>query len=89
MKYKAGVKAGKLANGLELGKGKVVHVLDGQYSLCGQTAARAWAERELADVTCAKCIKKLRKELTVSTLLNGVDEMTYSDELYIESKGEK
>lgn len=75
IKYRAAVKAGKLANVLELGKGKVVHVLDGQYSLCGQTAARAWAEREMNEVTCVKCVKKLRKELTMRTLLNGVDEM--------------
>lgn len=89
MKYRAGVKAGKLANGLELGKGKVVHIIDGQYSLCGQSPARAWAERELNQASCAKCIKKLRKEITMRNLLNGVDEMTLSDELYLESKGEK
>lgn len=80
-KYSGAVKAGKLANGLERGKGKVVHIIDSRYvgvwgySLCGERPAIAWSERELTAATCPKCIRQLRKEITMSNLLGQIDEM--------------
>ncbi len=67
MKYKNAIKAGKLANGWERGKGSVVHLVPEQYVYCGGTAACgerpaiAWSEREDLVVTCKKCLKAVTK----------------------------
>lgn len=60
---KTAVKAGKLANGWERGKGRVVHLIDTkkdlymQKALCGEQPAIQWTEREDAQPTCSKCLK--------------------------------
>jgi hypothetical protein len=64
-----GVKAGKLSNGYERGKGQIIHAiecsidsyLDMQYALCGDRPKILWAEREVTknEVTCKKCLKKI------------------------------
>lgn len=72
---KAGVKAGRLANGMERGKGRVVHAVDGQYSLCGQLPANQWSERELSEITCPRCIRLMRKEISMSNMLSDVRKM--------------
>jgi hypothetical protein len=61
------VKAGKLANGFELGKGKIVHLVDSDKeidlycrdSLCGERPAISWTEVD-CEVTCSKCLRKLK-----------------------------
>lgn len=65
---RGGVKAGRLRNGLEKGKGKVVHAVETtrdflymEASLCGQMPSVHWSQRKLEDVTCPKCLKKLQE----------------------------
>jgi hypothetical protein len=76
-KMKAAAKAGKLANGLELGKGKIIHAVENtsynSESICGTKPAIAWSERELTEINCPKCIKQMRRELTIKNLLNQID----------------
>lgn len=76
---KAAVKAGKLSNGLENDKGKVVHFVEdlgmNTRSLCGTRPANQWSERELLEVNCEKCIKKLRQQLTIKAFVNQIDGM--------------
>jgi hypothetical protein len=60
--YKTVIKAGRLSNGFELGKGKVVHLADNDYiALCGSKPAITFTEVS-RDISCAKCLK-LKKEL--------------------------
>ena len=61
---KAYVKAGRLVNGWERGKGTVVHAVseNSAESVCGQRPAIAWAERELHQINCAKCMDKVRAD---------------------------
>jgi hypothetical protein len=59
MIYKV-IKAGKLANGFERGKGSIVHLSKSSYygpALCGAVPAIQWIERNEREVTCAKCLK--------------------------------
>lgn len=65
------IKAGKLANGFERGKGKIVHLVfdEGIYygpSLCGEVAAIQFIEVIDKEVTCKKCIKLNALELKES-----------------------
>lgn len=58
------IKAGKLANGAERGKGAVVHACHGpepylEKALCGEAPKIQWSVRRGAAVTCAKCLKRL------------------------------
>jgi len=55
------VKAGKLANGAEKGKGLIVHLSEYSYygpALCGAIPAIQWNERPEKEVTCKKCLKR-------------------------------
>lgn len=61
MIYKAGCKNGKLANGMELGKGKIIHAVKGFKSLCGQEPKISWSEREIKDINCKKCLKIIKE----------------------------
>lgn len=61
-KLKAAVKAGKLANGFERGKGRVVHIVNSGESLCGQRPAISWSERDWKETSCKKCIDQFLKE---------------------------
>lgn len=63
---KGAVKAGKLANGLELGKGKIVHAIKTdkeslylETSLCGQKPKVQWSERQVSEVNCHACLIKV------------------------------
>lgn len=79
--YVGAVKAGRLANGFERGKGSIVHIIEAQYAglwahaLCNATPSIAWTERELAHATCPKCIARLGKEVQMQSYLNQIDEM--------------
>lgn len=76
MKYMGAVKAGKLANGLELDKGRVVHIVESGEALCRtKPPANQWSERDLKDATCPKCIRRLRIETTANNLVKQIDEM--------------
>lgn len=81
MKYRGAVKAGKLANGLEKGKGTIIHIIEAKYigiwgySLCGQKPAISWIEKDIKAVTCSKCIKQLEKEIVMSNLLGEINKM--------------
>lgn len=62
---KAAIKAGRLANGFERGKGKIVHAVDSlspmyEYSICGTKPAVQWIEKD-ETITCKKCLKLLKK----------------------------
>ncbi len=57
---KAGVKAGKLANGLQKDQGKIVHAIEDTDiyigpALCGTRPANQWSERDVAEVSCETC----------------------------------
>jgi len=59
------VKAGKLANGAERGKGKIVHLVPDENSyayksLCGEVPAIQWSDRPDLNVTCKKCLKLVK-----------------------------
>lgn len=64
---KAAVKAGKLANGWERGKGSVLHLIETEHpdlymqkALCGAQPAIQWTERDVdLSKCCPKCLKKL------------------------------
>lgn len=68
MRYKSAIKAGKLANGEERGKGSVVHLVSedslyyGTAAMCGERPAITWSERENLSVTCKKCLKIINKK---------------------------
>lgn len=56
------IKAGKLANGFERGKGQVVHLVpDGASycgnAVCGSRPAVQWTDAGHALVTCKKCLE--------------------------------
>lgn len=54
------IKAGKLANGAEKGKGSIVHLSESDYcgpALCGATPKIQWVARPEKEVSCTKCIK--------------------------------
>lgn len=57
------VKAGRLANGAERGKGRIVHWSESDYlgrALCGAQPRIQWSVQESdKEVTCVKC-KKLK-----------------------------
>lgn len=61
---KAAIKAGKLANGFERGKGTVVHAIESDlpYSVCGTRPANQWIQRDDLVVNCKRCLKKLNKD---------------------------
>ena len=59
------IKAGKLANGAEKGKGKVVHLVDDNTiycckAICGTEPAIQWIERPDLTPTCKKCLKLVK-----------------------------
>lgn len=63
---KPAVKAGKLANGAERGKGKVVHMVPSDYpvmekALCGDQPKISWTIRENSVITCKKCLKMMEE----------------------------
>lgn len=63
------VKAGKLSNGFERDKGKVIHLVEVpslgsaylQKALCGAQPSIQWSEREGQPATCPKCLKRLNE----------------------------
>lgn len=77
MKYQAAVKSGRLANGLELDKGRIVHIVEGGDSLCGtKRPSNQWCYREfLTEATCERCKRKFAKEVRMGRLLNQIDDM--------------
>lgn len=83
--YIGAVKAGKLTNGLERGKGSVVHIIEAQYAglwataLCKATPSVAWTERDLAQVTCPKCIARLGQEVRIRSVVNEIEKMLKED----------
>lgn len=53
------IKAGKLANGMERGKGSIVHLSESSYcgpALCGASPAISWCLRPEKEITCKKCL---------------------------------
>jgi hypothetical protein len=66
IKLYRGVKAGKLADGWEKGKGQVVHLIQQDFfpydpveAICGDRPSISWSERDNdTKVTCKKCLKK-------------------------------
>jgi hypothetical protein len=67
--YIAAVKAGKLTNGYELGKGRKIHLVPVEksycgYALCGDRPAIQWSERELDTVNCSECMSQLSWEVS-------------------------
>jgi hypothetical protein len=57
-------KAGKLANGFEIGKGSIIHLnySGNEYvSLCGEKAAITFVETD-RDVTCKKCLRAVEDD---------------------------
>lgn len=76
LKYIGAVKAGRLANGWERDKGRVVHVVEGGDALCRtKPPANQWSERPLTDANCPKCIAQLNYEVTAANLIKQVDDM--------------
>lgn len=58
------IKAGKLANGAELGQGRIVHIIESDYgpyassALCGDYPKIQWSTlHDGAQVTCPKCLR--------------------------------
>lgn len=57
------VKAGKLANGAERGKGLIVHLSESNYcglALCGTSPRIQWSVRSESEVNCKKCLKLVK-----------------------------
>lgn len=76
MEYKGAVKAGKLANGYERDKGKIVHIVESGDALCGTPRPKnQWSYRELGEATCPKCIKKLIQEIQMKHFVEQIDDM--------------
>lgn len=62
------VKAGKLANGAERGKGSIIHYSEYDYigpSLCGVSPKISWSLRENKEVTCKKCLKLFNQKFNL------------------------
>ena len=58
------VKAGKLANGAERGKGRIIHLVDSDHpylepALCGEVPKIQWSTIEDNRVSCSKCVIKM------------------------------
>ncbi len=75
MKYIGAVKNGKLANGFERDKGRVIHIIEGGGSLCGARPVNGWSERHIKEASCNRCIAKLERELVMKNLLGQIDNM--------------